>query len=57
MRGTVAGLGDARTRWGRRCPALYQDDDVRPAASSTALDTVLAPVLATLDNLDAYLDP
>ena len=41
---------------GPALPALYQDD---PFAQSLvgALDTVLAPVVATLDNLDTYLDP
>jgi phage tail-like protein len=41
---------------GPAMPALYQED---PFAQSflDALDTVLAPVMSTLDNLDTYLDP
>jgi phage tail-like protein len=48
-------------------PGVYRDawlDEQRRTAREpfgtrfiSALDTVLAPVLATLDNLDAYLDP
>jgi phage tail-like protein len=37
-------------------PALYQDDAFAQSFVG-ALDTVLAPVVGTLDNLDAYLDP
>jgi phage tail-like protein len=37
-------------------PAIYQDDDFCLRFMS-AFDTGLAPVLSTLDNLDAYLDP
>ncbi|MCQ4045096.1 phage tail protein [Streptantibioticus rubrisoli] len=37
-------------------PALYADDDLAQRFTA-GLDTVLAPVLSTLDNLPAYLDP
>jgi phage tail-like protein len=37
-------------------PALYRDDDFLTRWID-ALDQVLAPVHATVDNLDAYLDP
>jgi phage tail-like protein len=37
-------------------PGLYQDDDL-VLRFAGALDTVLAPVFATLDSGDAYLDP
>lgn len=52
---------------GDTLPGVYRDswlDERRRTAREpfgsrfiSALDTVLAPVLATLDNLDAYLDP
>jgi phage tail-like protein len=41
---------------GPAMPALYQEDPFAQGFLS-ALDTVLAPVMGTLDNLDAYLDP
>lgn len=41
---------------GAQLPALYADDDFAQRFTS-GLDTVLAPVFATLDNLPAYLDP
>ena len=55
MRGTIVDLPTPHPM-GPAMPALYQDD---PFAQSflSALDTVLAPVVGTLDNLDAYLDP
>lgn len=55
MRGTVESLATPHPM-GPALPALYQDD---PFAQSFvgALDTVLAPIVGTLDNLDAYLDP
>lgn len=37
-------------------PALYADDDVAQRFTA-GLDTVLAPVFATLDNLPAYVQP
>jgi phage tail-like protein len=41
---------------GAQLPALYADDDFAQRFTA-GLDTVLAPVFATLDNLPAYLDP
>ncbi len=41
---------------GERLPALYQEDDLALRLVA-ALDQVLAPLLSTLDNLEAYLDP
>jgi phage tail-like protein len=55
MRGTVADLPTPHPM-GPALPALYQDDAFAQSFVG-ALDTVLAPVVATLDNLDAYLDP
>jgi phage tail-like protein len=55
MRGTIDGLPTPHPI-GDRLPALFQDDQF--ALRFTAgLDTVLAPVLTTLDCLPAYLDP
>ena len=55
MRGTIADLPSPHPM-GPAMPALYQDDPFAQAFVG-ALDTVLAPVVATLDNLDTYLDP
>ena len=55
MRGLVAGL-ESPHPLGPALPALYQDDSLAQRMTE-ALDQVLAPVLATLDNLEAYLDP
>ncbi|MEI7034787.1 phage tail protein I [Streptomyces pratensis] len=41
---------------GALLPALYADDDLAQRFTA-GLDTVLAPVLSTLDNLPAYFDP
>jgi phage tail-like protein len=41
---------------GTYLPALYQDDDFAQRFTE-ALDEVAAPVLGTLDNFEAYLDP
>ncbi|MTE17757.1 phage tail protein [Streptomyces sp. TRM43335] len=41
---------------GEQLPGLYADDDLAQRFTA-GLDTVLAPVFATLDNLPAYLDP
>lgn len=41
---------------GATLPGLYQDDDLAQRFCA-ALDEVLAPVLATVDCLPAYLDP
>jgi phage tail-like protein len=37
-------------------PALYQEDELTRRLTG-ALDEVLAPAIATVDNLSAYLDP
>ncbi|MEU8825082.1 phage tail protein [Streptomyces sp. NPDC048636] len=54
-RAAVPGL-PSRYPIGDQLPALYADDDVAQRFTA-GLDTVLAPVFATLDNLPAYLDP
>lgn len=41
---------------GYALPAVYQDDDFTMRFVA-AFDHVVAPILMTLDNLDAYLDP
>lgn len=54
-RGLVDGLASPRPLIGT-LPGLYQEDPL--AASLTqAFDDVLAPLLSTIDNIDAYLDP
>lgn len=55
MRGTLAGLATPHPL-GRTLPGLYQDDDFTQRLCA-GLDEVLAPVVATLDGLPAYLDP
>jgi phage tail-like protein len=54
-RAAVPGL-PSRYPIGGQLPALYADDDLAQRFTA-GLDTVLAPVFATLDNLPAYLDP
>jgi phage tail-like protein len=54
-RAAVPGL-PSRHPIGAQLPALYADDDFAQRFTA-GLDTVLAPVFATLDNLTAYLDP
>ncbi|WP_086565697.1 phage tail protein [Streptomyces africanus] len=54
-RAAVAGL-PSRYPIGEQLPALYAEDDFAQRFTA-GLDTVLAPVFATLDNLPAYLDP
>ncbi|MFW6720206.1 phage tail protein [Streptomyces sp. MAR4 CNY-716] len=54
-RAAVPGL-TSRHPIGEQLPALYADDDFAQRFTA-GLDTVLAPVFATLDNLPAYLDP
>lgn len=54
-RAAVPGL-PSRYPIGEQLPALYADDDFAQRFTA-GLDTVLAPVFATLDNLHAYLDP
>jgi phage tail-like protein len=55
MRGTVENLTTPHPM-GPALPALYQDDAFAQSFVG-ALDTVLAPIVGTLDNLDSYLDP
>ena len=55
MRGTVPGLASPHPL-GLMLPGLYQDDDLAQRFTS-ALDSLLAPLLATLDGLTAYVDP
>ena len=55
MRGTVEHLTTPHPM-GPALPALYQDD-LFAQSFVGALDTVLAPIIGTLDNLDSYLDP
>ncbi|MGK5630591.1 phage tail protein [Streptomyces sp. URMC 123] len=54
-RAAIPGLA-SRYPLGALLPALYADDDLAQRFTA-GLDTVLAPVLSTLDNLPAYLDP
>ncbi|MFB8084525.1 phage tail protein [Streptomyces sp. NPDC055992] len=54
-RAAVPGL-PSRYPIGATLPALYADDDFAQRFTA-GLDTVLAPVLSTLDNLPAYFDP
>jgi phage tail-like protein len=55
VRGAVEGLPSPFPLI-ERMPAVYHDDGVT-ASLLAALDSVLAPILSTLDCLDAYLDP
>jgi phage tail-like protein len=55
VRATVDGLATPHPL-GHLLPGLYHDDDLAQRFTS-ALDVVLAPVLATLDSSDAYVDP
>ncbi|MEU9703146.1 phage tail protein [Streptomyces sp. NPDC047981] len=54
-RAAIPGL-PSRHPIGALLPALYADDDLAQRFTS-GLDTVLAPVFSTLDNLPAYFDP
>jgi phage tail-like protein len=54
-RAAVPGL-PSRYPIGGQLPALYADDDFAQRFTA-GLDTVLAPVFATLDNLPSYFDP
>ncbi|MFE4856900.1 phage tail protein [Streptomyces sp. NPDC056670] len=54
-RAAIPGLA-SRHPMGGLLPALYAEDDLAQRFTA-GLDTVLAPVLSTLDNLAAYLDP
>ncbi len=55
MRGTVPGLASAFPIV-EGLPALFQEDELAQRLTG-ALDEVLAPAIATVDNLSAYLDP
>jgi phage tail-like protein len=55
-RGTVPGLATPY-RLADFLPAVYQEDDPFVVRFTSGLDEVLAPILATLDCLDAYVDP
>ena len=55
MRGTVDGLPSPYPL-GLLLPGIYQEDDLAQRLVA-GLDEVLAPVLSTLDNLGAYVDP
>jgi phage tail-like protein len=55
VRGLIEGL-DSPHPLGLALPAAFADDDFAQRFVS-GLDEVLAPVFATLDSLDAYLDP
>ena len=54
-RGHVAGMVSS-VPLGPTLPGLYQEDDFTQRFMS-AFDEVLAPVLSTIDNFSAYLDP
>lgn len=54
-RAAIPGL-PSRYPIGGKLPALYADNDFAQRFTA-GLDTVLAPVFVTLDNLPAYLDP
>jgi phage tail-like protein len=55
MRGTVHGLLSPYPI-GEQLPAVYQEDPMTMRWTE-GLDEVLAPIIATLDNLVAYIDP
>ncbi len=55
MRGTVEDLATAHPI-GLQLPGLFHDDDFAQRFTA-GLDTVLAPVLLTLDAIEAYADP
>src|SRR3712207_9317558 len=56
MRGTVAGLPTPYPLVSL-LPAVYQEEDPFIGRFTAGLDDVLAPVIATLDCLEAYVDP
>jgi phage tail-like protein len=56
MRGTVVGLGTPYPI-ASLLPAVYQEEDPFIGRFTAGLDDVLATVIATLDCLDAYVDP
>jgi phage tail-like protein len=56
VRGTDAGLASPYPLI-TLLPAVYQEEDPFVARFTAGLDDVLAPVIATLDSLEAYVDP
>jgi phage tail-like protein len=56
MRGVVPGLASPYPLI-TLLPAVYQEEDPFVARFTAGLDDVLAPVIGTLDNLEAYVDP
>jgi phage tail-like protein len=54
-RGLVPGLVNPHPL-GEQLPAVFHGDELAQRLTA-ALDEVLAPVVSTLDNLDAYVDP
>lgn len=56
MRGTVAGLPTPYPLL-TLLPAVYQEEDPFIGRFTAGLDDVLAPVISTLDCLEAYVDP
>jgi phage tail-like protein len=55
VRGAITGL-PTRYPLGQYVPAMYQEDPFTQGLLA-GLDDVLSPVLSTLDNLHAYIDP
>ena len=55
MRGLVAELASTRPLIGT-LPGIYQEDELTGLLTGV-FDDALAPVLSTIDNLPAYLDP
>lgn len=55
-RGTVPGL-PVKTPIGELLPSIYQTEDEFLLRFTSGLDDVIAPVVTTLDCLDAYVDP
>ena len=55
MRGMIDGL-ESPHPLGPTLPAVFQDDDFAQRFTA-AFDDALAPVFATLDNVDSYVDP
>jgi phage tail-like protein len=55
VRGLIAGLPSPHPL-GLQLPSLYHEDDFAQRFSA-ALDDLISPVVCTLDNLAAYLDP
>ena len=55
MRGLVSDLPSPRPLFGS-LPGIYQEDELA-SALTRAFDDSLAPILSTIDNIAAYLDP